>query len=620
MHTHRASARRNWQYDAMTVDDSSRAELDAAPETTTATSSHYAQLSPFHNMTVDQPHEDEAALVPVADDPSWYRHAVFYELLIHSFQDSNGDGVGDIPGLISRLDYLKWLGIDAIWLPPFFPSPLADGGYDISDYKGIDERFGTMDDFRALVEAAHERGLRIVLDMVMNHTSDQHPWFQSSRSDPNGPYGDFYVWRDRPNEYADARIIFVDSEVSNWTWDEERHQFFWHRFFSHQPDLNYENPAVREAMKDVVRFWCTTGVDGFRLDAIPYLFEEEGTNCENLPATHEFIADLRAMVEEEFPVTVMIAEANQPPHEVVAYFGTDEAPECHICFHFPIMPRIFAALREESSHGLREILAATPPLPKGGQWGVFLRNHDELTLEMVTDEERARMYEWYCPEERMRSNVGIRRRLMPLLHASRREVELAYALLLSLPGSPFLFYGDEIGMGDNVDLPDRFGVRTPMQWDDTPTMGFSDAPQDQWFLPGISSPTYDQRAVNVAEHATRPTSMLNWTRKMLNTRRKHAPFGFGDMTLLWSSDDAVLAFLRRDESETILCVNNLSTEPHSAKIHLPGMAGWHLYDLGSGNAFPDVRDDETVDITLPRHGFYWLGVTFLEPESEEEDE
>lgn len=565
-----------------------------------------------------EPRAGAHPLPPVSQDPQWYRRAVFYEVLVHSFEDSDGDGVGDFRGLVSKLDYLRWLGVDALWLPPFYPSPMADGGYDISDYTGVDPRYGTMEDFRTLVIEAHSRGLRIVVDMVLNHTSDQHPWFQASRRDPSGPYGDFYVWRDRPSEYLDARVIFVDTEDSNWAWDPVRQQFYWHRFFSHQPDLNFENPAVREAMRDVVRFWCSTGVDGFRLDAIPYLFEEDGTICENLEPTHRYIASLREMVDREFPGTVMIAEANQPPHDVVAYFGTDERPECHICFHFPVMPRIFAALREESSGGLRGVLAATPPLPKGGQWGTFLRNHDELTLEMVTDQERARMYEWYAPEPRMRANIGIRRRLMPLLRGSRREVELADALLLSLPGSPFLYYGDEIGMGDDIQLPDRNGVRTPMQWDASPGAGFSSADVHDFYLPLVSSPFYDQRAVNVAEHLTRATSMLNWTRAMLHVRRAHASFGIGSMTLLATDDDAVLAFLRRDEAETILCVNNLATTPRAARIQLPGMAGWRLSDLGSGNAFPDVRTDETVDITLARHGFYWLSATFPRPQEDEQ--
>ena len=375
---------------------------------------------------------------------------------------------------------------------------------------------------------------------------------------------------------------------------------------------------MREAIKNTIRFWADTGVDGFRLDAIPYLYEEEGTNCENLPRTHDFIAELRDMVDEEYPGTLLIAEANQPPHEVVAYFGSDSRPECHVCFHFPIMPKIFAALREETSKGVREAFAATPPLPKGGQWGTFLRNHDELTLEMVTDEERQAMYGWYAPEPRMRANVGIRRRLAPLLRGSRREVELAHAMLLSFPGSPFLYYGDEIGMGDNIWLKDRDGVRTPMQWDSTPGAGFSKGDPDTFYLPLIEDGPYAPAAVNVAEHRSRPTSMLNWLRGMLEVRKRYPVFGIGSLTLLSTSDDAVLAYLRRDERQTVLCVNNLSTTSRSATIQLPGMGGWHLYDTASGNRFPDIREDETIDITLGRHGFYWLEATFLNEEDEEE--
>ena len=569
--------------------------------------------------TREVPEERVVATLPTpAEDPHWYRTAVFYEVLTHSFFDANNDGTGDFKGLTEKLDYLAWLGIDAIWIPPFYPSPMSDGGYDISDYTNVDPRYGTMDDFHTLMEEAHKRHIRVVIDMVMNHTSCAHPWFQASRHDPAGPYADFYVWRDRPAEYLDARIIFIDTEDSNWTYDEVRGQYFWHRFFSHQPDLNFENPAVREAIKNTIRFWADTGVDGFRLDAIPYLYEEDGTNCENLPRTHDFIAELRDMVDEEYPGTVLIAEANQPPHEVVAYFGSDSRPECHVCFHFPIMPKIFAALREETSKGVREAFAATPPLPKGGQWGTFLRNHDELTLEMVTDEERQAMYGWYAPEPRMRANVGIRRRLAPLLRGSRREVELAHAMLLSFPGSPFLYYGDEIGMGDNIWLKDRDGVRTPMQWDSTPGAGFSKGNPDTFYLPLIEDGPYAPAAINVSEHRSRPTSMLNWLRGMLEVRKRYPVFGIGSLTLLSTSDDAVLAYLRRDERQTVLCVNNLSTTSRSATIQLPGMGGWRLYDTASGNRFPDVREDETIDITLGRHGFYWLEATFLNEEDEEE--
>ena len=406
----------------------------------------------------------------LSPDPQWFRTAVFYEALLRSFADSDGDGVGDFQGLTSRLDYLAWLGVDAIWIPPFYPSPMRDGGYDISDYTDIDPRYGTMEDFRDLVHQAHERGIRIVIDMVLNHTSDVHPWFQASRSDPEGPFGDFYVWADDDSGYAGTRIIFIDTEESNWSYDVERGQFFWHRFFSHQPDLNYDNASVIEAVHDIIRFWARTGVDGFRLDAVPYLTEREGTSCENLPDTHAVVAGIRKMLDQEFPGTITLAEANQWPVDVVDYFGTTEVPECTMCFHFPVMPRIYYALREGSSRAVRDVLAATPDIPPHGQWGTFLRNHDELTLEMVTDDERTMMYQWYAPEDRMRANIGIRRRLAPLLDASRAETELAMALLLSLPGSPCLYYGDEIGMGENIWLDDRDAVRTPMQWDESPNM------------------------------------------------------------------------------------------------------------------------------------------------------
>ena len=404
-------------------------------------------------------------------DPQWYRTAVFYEVLVRAFSDSKGSGSGDFRGLIERLDYLQWLGIDCLWLPPFYASPLRDGGYDISDYKAVLPEFGTLPEFIELVSQAHARGIRIVTDLVMNHTSDQHPWFQFSRTEPSGPFGDYYVWSDTDAPYSEARIIFIDTEVSNWTFDPIRRQFFWHRFFSHQPDLNFENPRVRAEMFDVVRFWMDLGIDGFRLDAIPYLFEEEGTNCENLSRTHGFLADLRAMVDAEYPGRVLLAEANQPPAEVVDYFGTTEAPECQMCFHFPVMPRLYYSLREERATPIVDVFADTPAIPSGAQWGTFLRNHDELTLEMVSPEERAAMYGWYAPDPRMRANVGIRRRLAPLLDNSRPEIELIHALILSLPGTPCLYYGDEIGMGDNIWLNDRDAVQDADAVDPRPQLG-----------------------------------------------------------------------------------------------------------------------------------------------------
>ncbi|ACQ79595.1 trehalose synthase [Beutenbergia cavernae DSM 12333] len=551
-------------------------------------------------------------------DGDWYRTAVFYEVLLRSFSDSNASGAGDLRGLSSRLDHLEWLGVDCLWLPPFYPSPLRDGGYDVADYTAVAPEYGTLEDVRDLVAEVHARGMRVVVDLVMNHTSDAHPWFQASRSHPDGPYGDFYVWRQDNTGYPDARIIFVDTETSNWTFDPVRREYFWHRFFSHQPDLNFANPKVKEAMFDVVRFWLGTGVDGFRLDAVPYLFEEEGTNCENLPATHAFLAELRAMVDAEAPGTLLVAEANQWPGEVVEYYGTPEAPECHMCFHFPVMPRIFYALRDQRATSIVDILADTPDVPDGAQWGTFLRNHDELTLEMVSTEERAAMYGWYAEDPRMRANVGIRRRLAPLLGNSRAEIELAHALLLSLPGSPFLYYGDEIGMGDNIWLPDRDGVRTPMQWTPDRNAGFSTADPGKVHLPLVQSLVHHYAAVNVEALTAQSTSLLHWLRGMLEVRRRHPVFGRGDHEALASDNDAVLAFLRRDESETVLCVANLANTPRSAVIRVPGVPHARLTDVFGGAAFPPVvpldgdPDDAehagvgAVVITLGSRDFFWL--------------
>ena len=420
-------------------------------------------------------------------DPNWYRKAVFYEVLVRGFADSNGSGSGDFNGLISKLDYIQWLGVDCLWVPPFYASPLRDGGYDISDYVAVLPEFGTLPDFSELVAQAHARGIRIITDLAINHTSDQHPWFQASRSDPDGPYGDFYVWSDTADRYADARIIFVDTETSNWTFDPVRRQYYWHRFFSHQPDLNFDNPAVQDAIIDVLRFWLDLGIDGIRLDAIPYLFEREGTNCENLPETHGFIRRVRRIVDDVYPGRILLAEANQWPKDVVEYFGTESEPECHMAFHFPVMPRIYYAMREQRATPIIDILRDTPDIPHGAQWGTFLRNHDELTLEMVTTEERAAMYGWYAPDSRMRANIGIRRRLASLLDNSRAEIELINALLLSLPGSPYLYYGDELGMGDNIWLSDRDAVRTPMQWSPDRNAGFSTADPGKLYLPVVQS-------------------------------------------------------------------------------------------------------------------------------------
>ena len=551
-------------------------------------------------------------------DPQWFRTAVFYEVLTRAFHDTTGSGTGDFQGVVGKLDYLQWLGVDCLWLPPFYASPLRDGGYDISDYTQVLPEFGTLPEFRELINQAHARGIRIITDFVMNHTSDQHPWFQASRSDPDGPYGDFYVWSDTDDKYTDARIIFVDTETSNWTFDPIRRQFFWHRFFSHQPDLNFENPAVHEAMFEVVRFWMDLGIDGFRLDAVPYLYEEEGHNGENHPKTHAFLAQLRAMVDKEYPGRVLLAEANQPPADVVDYFGTEEAPECQMCFHFPVMPMLYYSLREERATPIIEVLADTPPIPAGAQWGTFLRNHDELTLEMVTPEQRAAMYGWYAPDPRMRANVGIRRRLAPLLDNSRPEIELIHALLLSLPGSPCLYYGDEIGMGDNIWLEDRDAVRTPMQWTPDRNAGFSTADPGKLYLPVITSLVYHHNHTNVEAQMATGSSLLHWVRSMLAVRREHPVFGLGDFEICASVNDRVLSFVRVDRSErdkedrsamAVLCVNNLSSRPQATTVTIPDeLRGWETRDLFGGGGFPDIADDGTVTITLGSRDFFWLAL------------
>ncbi|MEQ4520161.1 maltose alpha-D-glucosyltransferase [Pseudarthrobacter sp. B907] len=549
-------------------------------------------------------------------DPHWYRKAVFYEVLVRGFADGNGDGSGDFHGLIEKLDYLQWLGVDCLWLPPFFQSPLRDGGYDISDYNSVLDEFGTISDFKRLVAEAHARGVRVIIDLPLNHTSDQHPWFQESRKDPDGPFGDFYVWSDTDEKYQDARIIFVDTEESNWTFDPIRRQFFWHRFFSHQPDLNFENPKVIDALFDVVRFWLDQGIDGFRADAIPYLFEEEGTNCENLPATHEFLRQLRRMVDESYPGRVIIAEANQPPAEVVEYFGTEEEPECHMAFHFPIMPRLYYALRDQKAAPIIETMKDTPDIPEGAQWGTFLRNHDELTLEMVTADERAAMLGWYAPDPRMRANIGIRRRLAPLLDNSRSEIELINALLLSLPGSPFLYYGDEIGMGDNIWLEDRDAVRTPMQWNPDRNAGFSHADPGKLYLPVIQSLVYNYSMANVEAEAAHSGSLLRWTRQILSVRKNHPAFGLGSFQHVEADHDVVLSYLRElsagnaagEDPETILCAFNLSQHPVATTLKVPQYAGRGLRDVFGGQAFPAISDDGTLTLTLGSHDFFWLRI------------
>ncbi|RJQ69965.1 maltose alpha-D-glucosyltransferase [Pseudonocardiaceae bacterium YIM PH 21723] len=544
-------------------------------------------------------------------EPDWFKKAVFYEALVRAFADSNGDGVGDLRGLASKLDYIAWLGVDCLWLPPFYDSPLRDGGYDISDFRAVLPEFGTVEDFVYLLDEAHKRGIRIITDLVLNHTSDAHNWFQESRRDPDGPYGDFYVWADDDTKYSDARIIFVDTETSNWTYDPVRGQFYWHRFFSHQPDLNFENPAVGEAMLDVMRFWLDLGIDGFRLDAVPYLFEEEGTNCENLPRTHEFLKTCRKVVNDEFPGRVLLAEANQWPSDVVEYFGDSSVggDECHMAFHFPLMPRIFMAVRRESRFPISEILAQTPEIPSGCQWGIFLRNHDELTLEMVTDEERDYMYAEYAKDPRMKANIGIRRRLAPLLEGDRNQQELFTALLLSLPGSPVLYYGDEIGMGDNIWLGDRDAVRTPMQWTPDRNAGFSRCDPNRIYLPVINDPVYGFQSTNVEAESKNTNSLLHWTRRMIEIRKRHTAFGVGSYVELGSSNPSVLAFLRQyEDGNTVVCVNNLSRFPQPVELDLSQFIDHVPVELTGGVQFPPIGELPYL-LTLPGHGFYWFELT-----------
>lgn len=523
----------------------------------------------------------------------WFKTAVFYEVLLRAFADSNSDGVGDFAGMTAKLDYLAWLGVDCVWLPPFFPSPLADGGYDVADYTGVAADVGTLEDFTAFVAAAHERGIRVIIDFVMNHTSDQHPWFQASRNDPTGPYGDFYVWADSPDAYPDARIIFLDTETSNWTFDEVRGQYFWHRFYSHQPDLNFEHSPVFEALWDAVAFWLGRGIDGFRLDAVPYLVEENGTNCENLPGTHAILKELRRRVDEQFPGKILLCEANQWPHDVVEYFGAGD--ECHLAFHFPVMPRLYMALRRGDRTAISQILADTPAIPAGCQWGTFLRNHDELTLEMVTPDEREWMWGEYAPEPRMRSNLGIRRRLAPLMDGDLDRIKVLHAMLLSLPGSPVLYYGDEIGMGDDIWLNDRDGVRTPMQWTPDPeTAGFSSADPATFYLPLVTSPGFRPLDCNVADQRCDSASLLVWLRDLLALRRRHPVFGLGSFTDLGGDNTAVLAYRRGEGLDEVWCYANLSASPQRVSVPRAG-----LIDLVSG-----TPAHEHVD--LSRYGFAWL--------------
>ena len=540
-------------------------------------------------------------------EPDWFKRAVFYEVLIRSFKDSDGDGIGDISGLIDKLDYLEWLGVDCLWIPPIFPSPLRDGGYDVADFTDVAAELGTIDDFAKLLTQAHARGIRIIIDFVMNHTSDQHPWFLSSRTDPDGPFGEFYVWSDSDKLYEDARIIFVDSESSNWTWDPVRKQYFWHRFYRHQPDLNYDCPAVGEAIVAALDFWLDLGIDGFRLDAVPYLYEREGTNGENLPETHDFLRRIRAHVDRKYPGRVLLAEANQWPTDVVDYFGAfaGGGDESHMCFHFPVMPRIFMAVRRESRYPISEIMDQTPAIPSGCQWIIFLRNHDELTLEMVTDDDRDYMWSEYASDPRMKANIGIRRRLAPLLDNATDQMELFTALLLSLPGSPVLYYGDEIGMGDNIWLGDRDGVRTPMQWTPDRNAGFSLATPGRLPLPIIMDPVFGYQGVNVEAQTQDRSSLLHWNRRMITIRKQHPAFGLGDFRDLGGSNPSVLSYVRTHDGDVMLCVNNLSRFPQPVELDLSDYEGINPIEMFGGVEFPAIGQLPYL-LTLAGHGFYWF--------------
>lgn len=530
----------------------------------------------------------------------WYKDAVIYEVFVRAFVDSNGDGIGDLPGLTTRLDYLHDLGVNTLWLLPITPSPLRDHGYDVSNYTDIHPDYGTLDDFRAFLAQAHQRSLRVVVELVPNHTSDQHPWFQASR-DPNHPehstYRDWYVWSETNTKYKDARIIFLDYEPSNWTYDSVRGAYYWHRFFHHQPDLNYDNPAVQRAMMRVMHFWIDQGVDGIRVDAPPYLFEREGTNCENLPETHAYLKRLRAFVEAYAPDTMLLFEANQMPEEVRAYFG--DGDECHMSFHFPLMPRIYLALAQANRAPIEGILARTPALPPSGQWATFLRNHDELTLEMVAPDEREFMWNFYAPDPRARLNLGIRRRLAPLLANDPHTIQVANSILLTLIGSPVLYYGDEIGMGDDIALDDRAGVRTPMQWDVTANAGFSKASPEELYAPVIDDPTFGFEQVNVASQLANPGSLLQWFQGVLAVRRQHPAFGRGTIRLLALDAPAVLAYTREYVDETLVIFNNLS--PSSQNVAIDFTAGQTLIDL-----FTSERITFPTQFTLEGHGYRWF--------------
>jgi maltose alpha-D-glucosyltransferase/alpha-amylase len=569
--------------------------------------------------TTHQPRPFASRRAPqfLGDDPLWYKDAIIYQLHVKAFFDSTNDGMGDFAGLTEKLDYIAELGVTAVWLLPFYPSPLRDDGYDIADFTNVHPDYGTLRDLRIFVREAHRRGLRVITELVVNHTSDQHPWFVESRSSRSNARRNWYVWSDTDQRYADARIIFTDTESSNWAWDQGTQAYYWHRFFTHQPDLNYDNPQVVRAITRVMRFWLDLGIDGMRLDAVPYLVEREGTNCENLPETHAILRGLRRVVDERYPGRMLLAEANQWPPDVLPYFGTPEEPECHMAFHFPLMPRIWIALRREDRYPIVEIMQQTPKIPETAQWATFLRNHDELTLEMVTDEERDYMYNEYARDQRMRINVGIRRRLAPLVDNSRRRLELLNSLLLSIKGTPIIYYGDELGMGDNVYLGDRNGVRTPMQWTGDRNAGFSRADAHALYSPLISDPVYGYQAVNVEAQQRVPGSLLNWMKRIIRVRRAHPVFGRGTLEFLDPENRRVLVYLRELDGSRILCVANLSRFAQYVELDLARYAGYVPTELIGRVAFPTIGELPYL-LTMGPHDFFWFELT--EPvESSEPD-
>jgi maltose alpha-D-glucosyltransferase/alpha-amylase len=543
--------------------------------------------------------------------PTWYKDAVFYQIYVRAYRDGNGDGHGDFKGLLTKLDYLQQLGVDCIWIMPMYPSPLVDDGYDVSDFYNIHEDYGDLEDFQAVIDGIHQRGMKVIVDIVVNHTSDQHPWFIESRSSKTNPKRDWYVWSDTDQRYREARIIFLDTETSNWTFDPITGEYYWHRFYSQQPDLNYDNPEVQQEMLNIIDFWMEKGIDGFRVDAVPYLFEREGTNCENLPETHAYIRRIREHVDAKWPGRILLAEANQWPEDVREYFGTDDAPEFHMAFHFPIMPRLYLALKQCTRRSIVDILNRTPPIPRDAQWCIFLRNHDELTLEMVTEEERQFMWEHYAPDPRMRLNLGIRRRLAPLLDNDQRRIRMLNALLFTLPGSPIIYYGDEIGMGDDIWRDDRNGVRTPMQWDFTKNGGFSDA--DELYEPVLTDDVYGYHKLNVVQQQADPESLWYTMRHMLSVRRNYRAFGRGSFEFALPENEAILGYWRTYSSdedgaevnERFLILANLTDSEQTGTLDLSEFVGCEPVDVLTGYPWTPV-EEKPYQFSLPPYGYYWL--------------